>query len=70
MPLTKLFKDTVKARVERVPAFREALFQETLSAFIEGDTVLGKSLLGDLVNSINKLNGRFGRHLSTPYAQK
>jgi hypothetical protein len=41
-----------------------------LSAFIEGDTVLGKSLLGDLVNSINKLNGRFGCHLSTPYAQK
>ena len=70
MPLTKLFKDTVTARVERDPAFREALFQETMSAFIEGDTVLGKSLLGDLVNSINKLNGRFRCHLSTPHAQK
>jgi DNA-binding phage protein len=51
MPLTKLLKDTVKARVERDPAFRAALFQETLSAFFEGDTALGKSLLRDLVNS-------------------
>ncbi len=30
MPLTKLLKDTVKARVERDPAFRAALFQEAL----------------------------------------
>jgi len=43
MPLTKLLKDTVKARVERDPAFRAALFQEALSAFFEGDTALGKS---------------------------
>jgi len=51
MPLTKLFKDTVTARVERDPAFRAALFQEVLSAFFEGNTALGKSLLRDLVNS-------------------
>lgn len=51
MPLTKLFKDTVKARVERDPAFAAALFQEALSAFFEGDSALGKSLLRDLVNS-------------------
>ena len=51
MPLTKLFKDTVKARVERDPAFAAALFEEALSAFFEGDTTLGKALLRDLVNS-------------------
>ena len=51
MSLTKLFKETVKASVERDPAFRAALFQEALSAFFEGDTRLGKSLLRDLVNS-------------------
>lgn len=51
MPLTKLFKDTVKARVERDPAFRVALFKEALSAFFEGDSTLGKSLLRDLINS-------------------
>jgi hypothetical protein len=51
MPLTKLFKDTITARVERDPTFRAALFQEALSAFFEGNTALGKSLLRDLVNS-------------------
>ena len=51
MPLTQLFKDTVKARVERDPAFPAALFEEVLSAFFGGDTVLGKALLRDLVNS-------------------
>ena len=51
MPLTKLFKDTVKPRVVGDPAFRAALFQEALPAFFEGDTALGKSLLRDLVNS-------------------
>lgn len=51
MSLTKLFKETVKARVERDPAFRAALFQEALTAFFAGDTALGKSLLRDLVNS-------------------
>jgi hypothetical protein len=51
MPLTKLFKDTVKARIERDPAFAAALFEVALSAFFEGDTPLGKALLRDLVNS-------------------
>jgi hypothetical protein len=50
MPFTKLFKDTVKERMERDPAFALALFEEALSAFFEGDTALGKSLLRDLIN--------------------
>jgi DNA-binding phage protein len=51
MPLTKLFKDTVKSRVERDSAFATTLFEEALSAFFGGDMALGKSLLRDLVNS-------------------
>jgi hypothetical protein len=50
MPFTKLFKDTVKERIERDPAFAAALFEEALSAFLEGDTALGKSLLRDLIS--------------------
>jgi len=50
MLFTKLFKDTVKARIERDPAFAAALFEEALSAFLEGDTALGKSLLRDLIS--------------------
>jgi DNA-binding phage protein len=51
MPLTKLFKDTVKSRVERDSTFATTLFEEALSAFFGGDMALGKTLLRDLVNS-------------------
>jgi hypothetical protein len=61
MPLTKLFKDTVKARVERDPAFAAALFEETLSAFFVGDTPLGQSLLRDFVNSTVGFEGLDGK---------
>ena len=51
MPLSRSYKDTIKARVERDPAFRAALFDEAIGAFLEGDTAVGKALLRDLVNS-------------------
>jgi len=51
MALTKAFKDTVKARVDRDPTFGAGLFQESLAAFFEGDTAFGKLLLRDLVNT-------------------
>ena len=60
MPLTKLFKDTVKSRLERDSAFATTLFEEALSAFFEGDTVLGKALLRDLVNSTIGFEGLGG----------
>ena len=47
----KSFKEIVKARVERDPAFRVALFEEAIKSFLEGDTLTGKALLRDLVNS-------------------
>ena len=51
MPLSRSYKDTIKARVERDPEFRAALFDEAIGAFLEGDTAVGKALLRDLVNS-------------------
>jgi DNA-binding phage protein len=51
MPLSRSFKETIKARVERDPAFRAALFEESIKAFLEGETSVGKALLRDLVNS-------------------
>ncbi len=51
MPLSISYKDTIKARVERDPEFRAALFDEAIGAFLEGDTAVGKALLRDLVNS-------------------
>ena len=51
MPLTRDFKDTIKARAERDPAFRRGLFQEALEAFTSDDVETGKTLLRDYVNA-------------------
>ena len=37
MPLTEDFRDIVRARAEREPAFRRALFQEAAQALLQGD---------------------------------
>jgi DNA-binding phage protein len=49
--LTRDFKDTVAARVQRDPRFREALFTEAINAYLGGDTAAGKAILRDLVNA-------------------
>ena len=51
MALTRDFKETVVARVQRDPRFREALFTEAMNAYLGGDTVAGKAILRDLVNA-------------------
>lgn len=51
MVLTRDFKDTIKARAERDPAFRRGLFQEAIEAFLSNDTETGKLLLRDYVNA-------------------
>lgn len=51
MALTREFRNTIAARVERDPRFREALFTEALNAYFAGDTVVGKAILRDLVNA-------------------
>tara|TARA_R110000772_G_scaffold60328_22_gene136294 strand:+ start:1303 stop:1620 length:318 start_codon:yes stop_codon:yes gene_type:complete len=51
MALTRSFKDTVKARADRDPAFRIGLFQEAMNAFMDGDVETGKIVLRDYVNA-------------------
>ncbi|MEE4208912.1 MAG: transcriptional regulator [Parvularcula sp.] len=51
MALTRDFKDTVKARAQRDPAFRRGLFEEAIEAFLSNDTETGKLLLRDYVNA-------------------
>ncbi|MCG8377214.1 MAG: transcriptional regulator [Chlorobiales bacterium] len=51
MPLSRSYKETIKERVERDPAFRAALFDEAINAFLNGETTVGKALLRDLVHS-------------------
>jgi len=51
MALTRQFRDTVAARVQRDYRFREALFTEALNAYLGGDSKTGKTILRDLVNA-------------------
>jgi DNA-binding phage protein len=51
MPLTRDFKQTIQARAQRDPRFREGLFTEAINAYLEGDTAVGRAILRDLVNA-------------------
>lgn len=51
MPLTRDFKDTIKARAAADSAFREALLTEAIDYFLAGDTDTGKAILRDYINA-------------------
>lgn len=51
MALTRTFQETVQARVQRDPAFREALLTEGVDAFLSGDVETGKAVLRDFINA-------------------
>ena len=51
MALTRSFKDTVKVRADRDPAFRDALLVEGMDALLAGDVETGKSILRDYINA-------------------
>ncbi len=51
MVLTRDFKETVKARVERDPKFRAALLTEAVEQMLGGDMDAGKSVLRDYINA-------------------
>jgi len=45
MPLTRNFRDTVRARAEREPAFRRAVFREAVQALLQGKVNDGRAAL-------------------------
>ena len=51
MPLTRDFKHTVLARVERDPAFARALLDEAATLFLNGEPEPARLILRDLVNA-------------------
>ena len=51
MSLTRDFKETIRARVERDPSFREALLEEGVECLLSGDVETGKSVLRDYINA-------------------
>jgi hypothetical protein len=51
MALTRKFKKTVIARVERDPAFAEALLNEAATLFLSDEPETARVILRDLVNA-------------------
>jgi DNA-binding phage protein len=51
MPLSRSFKETVKARVDSDPAFRDALLKESLELVLTGEVDTGKLVLRDYINA-------------------
>ena len=51
MALTKDFKDTIKDRVNRDPAFRTELLKEGIECLLTGDVDTGKAILRDYINA-------------------
>ena len=51
MALTRDFKETVAARVQNDPAFAQALLDEAITLFINGEPDSAKLILRDLVNA-------------------
>src|SRR5271170_1317157 len=51
MPLTRDFKETIRARAKRDPGFRKALLREGIENFLSGDVETGKIILRDFINA-------------------
>ncbi len=51
MALTKDYKETVVARIQRDRKFARALFAEAANALLDGETAEGLSMLRDLVHA-------------------
>jgi hypothetical protein len=51
MVLTRDFKETVAARVQADPAFAQALLDEAVTLFFNGESDTAKLILRDLVNA-------------------
>ena len=51
MPLTRDFKELVRKRIARDPAFRDALLREGIETMLSGDVDTGKAILRDYIKA-------------------
>lgn len=51
MPLTRSFKETVKARINHDEEFRNALLREGVECLLSGEVDTGKAVLRDYINA-------------------
>lgn len=51
MALTRDFRETVQARVQRDAKFRRGLLSDAVEALLGGETALGREILRDFINA-------------------
>jgi DNA-binding phage protein len=51
MTMTRDYKEAIRARVQRDPAFRIALLQEAIECLMSGDVDTGKAILRDFIKA-------------------
>lgn len=51
MALTRDFKETVKERAAREPAFAKAMLDQAATAFLNGEPHVARMILRDLINA-------------------
>ncbi len=51
MALTRDFKETILARVQRDPRFRKELLREGIESLLTGDVATAKTILRDYINA-------------------
>jgi hypothetical protein len=51
MALTRNFRETIRDRAQREPAFRRALLQEAVEQMLGGDVDTGKSMIRNYINA-------------------
>ncbi len=51
MPLTRDFRETIQARVERDSGFRQELLKKGVECLLSGEVEVGKAVLRDFINS-------------------
>ena len=51
MPLTRDFKETIQARIQKDPTFRKELLREGIECLLSGDLETGKTILRDYINA-------------------
>jgi hypothetical protein len=51
MPLTRDFRETIRERAQRQPAFRRALLREAIELLLSGDEQTGRAILRNYINA-------------------
>lgn len=51
MPLSRAFRETIQARVQRDAKFRQAMLADAVNELLSGDLDAGKAILRDYVNA-------------------